>query len=127
MDSQWFSSYLNDRCQYVKLGDKQSTLAFVLHGIPQGSIVCPLLFITFINDLPSYVTTSEIDLYADDTTSTSSINYHGSIERLQNTLNSSIAEIDRLRAVPPFPLPSPLPYSPPFLVCPGILGAARSL
>ena len=68
------------------------SVAIVRHGIPQGSILGPLLFIVFINDLPLYVTSSRIDLYADDTTLTSSTNY-SSIGRLEGTLNSSIAEI----------------------------------
>ena len=89
---QWFTSYLKNRRQLVKLGDKQSSVAIVRHGIPQGSILGPLLFIVFINDLPLYVTSSRIDLYADDTTLTSSTNY-SSIGRLEGTLNSTIAEI----------------------------------
>ena len=72
---QWFTSYLKERRQLVKLGDKQSSVTIVRHGIPQGSILGPLLFIVFINDLPLYVTSSRIDLYADDTTLTSSTNY----------------------------------------------------
>ena len=89
---QWFTSYLKDRCQLVKLGDTQSSVAFVLRGIPQGSVLGPLLFIVFINVLPLYITSSRIDLYAYDTTLTSSMNY-SSIGRLEGTLNSSIAEI----------------------------------
>ena len=79
---QWFTSYLKDKRQFVKLGDKQSSVAIVRHGILQGSILSPLLFIVFINDLPLYVTSSRIDLYVDDTTLTSSTNY-SSIRRLE--------------------------------------------
>ena len=89
---QWFTSYLKDRCQLVKLGDKHSSVAFVSHGIPQGSIFGPLLFIVLIDDLPLYVTLSRTDLYANDTTLTSSTNY-SSTGRLEGTLNSAIAEI----------------------------------
>ena len=83
---------MKERRQLVKLGDKRSSVAIVRHGIPQGSILGPLLFIVFINDLPLYVTSSRIDLCADDTTLTSGTNY-SSIGRLEGTLNSSIAEI----------------------------------
>lgn len=88
----WFQSYLNDRRQLVSLGGKQSSMTFVHHGVPQGSILGPLLFIAFINDLPLHVGSSMIDLYADDTTLTSSSNYD-SINLLQESLNNSITEV----------------------------------
>ena len=81
----WFTSYLKERRQFVKLGDKQSDTTFIHHGIPQGSILGPLLFNVFINDLPLHVTSSKVDLYADDTTLTSSMN-HCSLGKLQDTL-----------------------------------------
>ena len=79
-----FTSYLKDRRQLVKLGEKQSNVAIVRHGIPQGSVLGPLLFIVFTNDLPLYVTSSRIDLFANDTMLTSSANY-SSIGRLEGT------------------------------------------
>ena len=91
-------SYLRNRRQLVKLGDKQSNIANVPHGIPQGSILGPLLFIVFINDLPFHVTSSTIDLYADDTTLTSCANY-SSTDRLEQNLNSSVAEIAEWAAI----------------------------
>jgi hypothetical protein len=71
---------------------KRFPVAFIHHGIPQGSILDPLLFIIFINDLLLHVTSSKIDLYADDTTLTSSMNYC-SLGKLLDNLNASIAQV----------------------------------
>ena len=66
----WFESYLCHRKQRVSLNNNLSSTSEVIHGVPQGSILGPLLFLIFINDLPLYLEnkTSTIDLYADDTT-----------------------------------------------------------
>ena len=59
----WFQSYLVDRHQLVYLGGCVSDVALMKHGAPQGSILGPLFFTGFINNLPFYVSSSEIDLY----------------------------------------------------------------
>ena len=63
-----FENYLEDRTQFVHLNSKDSTLERIDCGVPQGSILGPLLFLVTINDLPSVVTKSMVDIYADDTT-----------------------------------------------------------
>jgi len=63
----WFQSYLTNRLQYVMINDQSSPLCFINCGVPQGSILGPLLFLLYINDLPlcsEFVTL----LFADDTT-----------------------------------------------------------
>ena len=63
----WFRAYLLDRQQYVTINGQQSNLLPVFLGIPQGSILGPLLFIIFINHLPLTINYSHLFLFADDT------------------------------------------------------------
>ena len=62
----WFRSYLSDRRQYVHVNDTDSTTENLYHGVPQGSILGPLLFIIYINDIPSISNLAKFILYADD-------------------------------------------------------------
>ena len=61
-----FVSYLSSRSQFVKFDNTQSSLIDILFGVPQGSILGPLLFLIFINDLPN-ASKFFIRLFADDT------------------------------------------------------------
>lgn len=62
----WFHAYLTDRTQYVKIGSTKSKEIRPTSGIPQGSILGPLLFLLFINNLPLMYTSSWCSLFADD-------------------------------------------------------------
>ena len=63
---EWFKSYLEKRKQYVYC-NMMSDMQFISCGVPQGSILGPLLFLIYINDLPNSSNIVKFQLFADDT------------------------------------------------------------
>ena len=63
----WFKDYLTARSQVVQSNGHMSDSCSISYGVPQGSILGPLLFILYINDLPLHLNRSKVILYADDT------------------------------------------------------------
>ena len=63
----WFREYLSNRYQHVCINNSNSSTLPVISGVPQGSLLGPLLFLIYINDLPSSLKHSESFLFADDT------------------------------------------------------------
>ena len=63
---EWFKSYLSSRNQFVSIDNINSSLKSMKHGVPQGSIMGPLLFIIYINDMPKIKSYAKLVLYADD-------------------------------------------------------------
>ena len=65
---QWFKSYLTGRRQYVQFKDSLSSQSPLTTGVPQGSILGPLMFIIYMNDIAEVTDKFHFTIYADDTT-----------------------------------------------------------
>ena len=63
----WFQAYLKERYHYVTIDSASSPRLPVFSGVPQGSILGPLLFLIYINELPEQVDYTSCYLFADDT------------------------------------------------------------
>ena len=86
----WFKSYLTNRVQTVNVNSTLSDFQPINTGIPQGSILGPLLFIIFVKCLPCAKSECKTVMYADDT----SLMYKARNEcELQNQLNSCLNKV----------------------------------
>ena len=86
----WFRNYLTNRKQYVHINGTNSEQLPLICGVPQGSILGPLLFLIYVNDLASISEIAKTVLFADDT----NIIYEAaSYDILQNIINEDLVEI----------------------------------
>ena len=84
----WFKSYLSDREQITNFKGKKSHSLIIKMGVPQGSILGPLLFSIYVNSMPNCISNGIIDMYADDTTlSVSGATAHEVEQKLTLALN----------------------------------------
>ena len=90
----WFRWYLEERRQFVKLGHITSEPKPVRQGVPQGSILGPILFLLFVNDMPLHLNNSTIDIYGDDTTLSLSANWNN-ITSLTQALSNDLENIEK--------------------------------
>ena len=83
---QWIQSFLENRSQQVILEDQESSFVRVTSGVPQGTVLAPLLFLCYINNLPDLVK-SKVRLYADDVLLYTTINSYADSLILQQDLD----------------------------------------
>ena len=87
----WFRSYLQGRKQQVTVLGATSQELPVTSGVPQGSLLGPVLFLLFVGDLPNTVKTSRVACYADDTKIFKSIDSITDCNALQSDLNDLVS------------------------------------
>ena len=89
---QWIESYLDNRFQRTICNNTLSKLDKIKCGVPQGSILGPLFFLVYINDIKNIMNDVKYQLYADDTVLyCSGNNYEECVIELQNTINKFVS------------------------------------
>ena len=88
----WFESYLSNRKQFITNGDKQTNIETTTCGVPQGSILGPLLFLIFVNDLHKVTNYLDPIMFAEDTNLFDS---HKNITTLLQIVNSELKPVNK--------------------------------
>ena len=88
---QWFESYLMNRMQFVSLGSCKSDMLNISCGVPQGSVLGPILFLLYINDFSNCSTILDFHLFADDT---NIFHRDKSLSNLESTINNQLSYVN---------------------------------
>ena len=86
----WFKSYLSNRLQYVSVNGFHSKSEMMKFGVPQGSVLGPLLFLIYINDLRNAIYHSTVHHFADDT---NLLYVNKNLKTIQNKMNKDLKSL----------------------------------
>lgn len=88
----WFKTYLTERSQYVSVNTSKSSTRRMMYGIPQGSVLGPVLFIVNINSIKDLGLDRSVFMYADDI----ALLYHSeSYNELENLMNRDMKKLNQ--------------------------------
>ena len=90
LSNEWFRSYLTDRKQFVSINGFNSRIISTNTGVPQGSVLGPLLFLIYINDMHVAIKNSLVHHFADDT---NLLHINSSIKQLNRLLNNDLKSL----------------------------------
>ena len=88
----WFESYLTGRSQFVSINGFNSNFKNIYHGVPQGSVLGPLLFLIYINDLHNAIRHSDVYHFADDT---NLLHINTNLKKARTSLNIDLKSLHR--------------------------------
>ena len=86
----WIKQFLQDRTQCVVINGTKSYKSAVKSGVPQGTVLGPLLFLIYINDINSCITDSFVSCFADDTRIKKAVSCTSDVQTLQKDLNNVV-------------------------------------
>ena len=90
VSNDWFKSYLSNHHQYVSINEYESGLAAINCGVTQGSVLVPLLFLLYINDLIQAIRFCKVHHFADDT---DLLCLSDSIKKLSKLVNAGLKHL----------------------------------
>ena len=88
--NEWFCSYLTNRQQFISVNNSDSDPLQITCGVPQGSVLGPVLFLIYMNDFTNCSSIFDFHLFADDT---NLFHTYSGLQHLEQNVNRELSEI----------------------------------